>query len=159
MNTVAAGTRFTLEPWPWRGDGELSVMLRATDDGLTLQAGWVRSQLHLAGSVPLLEEMPCDATADRFIALIQQQDLLRFEGNVCLGDSTSGCHDHFVVIVARRLGTLGPGDEGQLVIFTIDAGGQYTTGRRIRSLQDAAAYGGRVLRHLGTNHAHGGGSD
>jgi hypothetical protein len=151
---IAAGTRYTLDASPPRNGSGTRALVRATDESAPLERGWSRAQLAVAGSVPLDQEIPCAATADEYIAFIQQQDLLRLEGNVCLSGGSSTCHDHFVVIVARRAGTLGRDDDGQLVIFAMDAGGQYTTGRRIRSLQDAAAYGGALKRHLGNSHSH-----
>jgi hypothetical protein len=151
---ILVGTRFNVSAAPWSREADGGVMLRDDGQGPSLETGWTRGQLHLAGSVPLVEEVPCDASAEQIVTMIQQQDLLRIEGNVCLGASIDSCHDHFVVIIARRRGSLGPEDRGQLVVFALDAGGQYTTGRRIRSLNDAAAYGGRLLRHLGANHSH-----
>jgi len=155
-SSIAPGTRYTLQAG---GFSERWARPVAAPDSLPLDAGWASAQLHVAGSVPLNEEIPCAATAEEVISMLQQQDLLRLEGVVCLGDDTSGCHDHFVVIVTRRRGTMGLQDDGQIVIFALDAGGQYSTGRRIRSLQDAAAYGGHKLKHAGSNHGHEGTGD
>lgn len=128
--------------------GASAVHLRA-EDGDSLPRGWQRVQLSLQGAVPLQRELPCGLDLRELLDEVQQGDLQRIEGSVCLGDHPDRCHDHFALILARRVGTLGPRDDGVLMVLITD---DPIPGYRIRRLEDAAALLGRSKAHEGDFH-------